>query len=295
MKKIESSIPPDNFSVAMNGDTRMCSMPEKQTSPSPTAFTLIELLVVIAIIAILAALLLPALASAKFRAKVINCTSNYRQWTIVASLAAGDDPKGNLPTFPVSGSPGGDVWDVSTLMVPGLTKYGLSVPMWFCPVRPGEFTKADNWYYTTYHRHIVTTANLNQYVSSFFGSFCLINQDWWVPRAIVDGTGATTGMYPVLGATSPSSQSFPTNALGWPVKSSDKIAARQPIISDYCTVQVPPASTTSTNISDISPGTAHFFGNTFSSVNVGFADGHVELHNRAKIQWQYSAVFSTFY
>jgi len=62
---------------------------QRQTQ-SAGSFTLIELLVVVAIISLLAALLLPALRSAKERGRSAGCSSNLRQLAVASLLYAGD-------------------------------------------------------------------------------------------------------------------------------------------------------------------------------------------------------------
>ena len=69
-------------------------------------FTLIELLVVIAIIAILAAMLLPALASAKKKATMAACLSNEKQLMMAQIMYAGE----NSEKVAADGARGGGFW-----------------------------------------------------------------------------------------------------------------------------------------------------------------------------------------
>ena len=239
-------------------------------------FTLIELLVVIAIIAILAGLLLPALAKAKFKAKVTNCTSNYRQWGISANMYAMNF-EDKLPSFKMPRT-GLNPWDVSIDMAPGIEPYGLTVPMWFCPTRPNEFSDADQWARKNLKRAISSIEDLNRYYRRSYGSFAIIKHNWWVPR------NAGGFMFPT-----PKMNGNAKDPNGWPISLSDSRAAHQPIISDLTHMKVGGKPTPA------KAGGGHQYQGSLHSVNVAFGDGHNETRPIAKIKLRHTGNWHAFY
>jgi hypothetical protein len=254
---------------------------------------LIELLVVIAIIAILAAMLLPVLGKAKFRAQEASCLSNFRQWATAANVYGGD----NLDRLPLFTDANGqfnsefDPPDVSTNMLAGMTPYGITVQQWFCPVRIGALYAAEN----SLGRQIVTMADLAAYYQSLDLGMVQAEHCWWVPRggkASVKVTASVT-------------LSNPINNNQWAAKLSDTCINANPVITDMINNAPNGAHIFDPNMADLSTfqgghpllpvNTNRGGGLNPRSVCRAYGDGHAELVSANQINWRAYGVYTTYY
>ena len=250
--------------------------PRKNSS----GFTLIELLVVIAIIAILAAMLLPALNSAKQRALSIKCMSNYKQLGLAWFMYANDNSDklvSNSDEFPATGVPKNKNW-----ILPG----GTPALDW------STSSNNTNTLYLTVDSPLLGTALLGSYVANSVSIFVCPGDNKLSKNQTPKGWSNRYRTCAMDGAVGDGSKYFGPAPLGAGVwssfynarKSTDfhnpgpadcwVITDEHPDSNDDAVLFVNPADAngTGTSFTEL-PGSLHGKGS-----GMVFADGHAEVH-----------------